>query len=276
MAEIHDALEQVVGSIPYRAWAATQPIDAGKVAAELQGDRRPLPGSAFARGLVRLARLDAPFDPLAFWRSRGLFMSWGLANGTFTATQLASRARRDGYRWVAVQDTAENRAHAGEIRAAMTQAGVKLATWRWSTTVAESLGCVAAFRADAHIENVEHYDWEAGLPTALRAALPRTPLATVTNFTGTGALRDGSYSRDAAAVWVRAGFGYITEAYMVNEHGPQPTLSPAILDWAAKTHLGVPETFPAVAIYRAPLAYYEEHLAGFPHHSVYLAENLPW
>lgn len=59
MTEGRAALEQLIASAPYRAWAALPGArtDAGKVAAEMRGERRPTPGSSYARGLVRLARL---------------------------------------------------------------------------------------------------------------------------------------------------------------------------------------------------------------------------
>lgn len=103
MAELRDALEQVVGSLPYRAWGATSPIDAGKVSYEMQGIRRPLPGSAFAQGLVRLARLDPPVavSPLAsLWRADACFTSGALSN---FAGPARARARATGWQVVYVQ-----------------------------------------------------------------------------------------------------------------------------------------------------------------------------
>lgn len=134
MGETHDALDQIVASLPYRAWAATAKVDAGKVAAELAGERRPQPGSAFARGLVRLARLDPPgpppptVDPL--WQ-RDLVFTRTLSN--FTGV-LRDPARDAGFSVVVVQldHTAyadANRAELASIGPGLRARGWKLAGW---------------------------------------------------------------------------------------------------------------------------------------------------
>lgn len=66
MTEGRAALEQTVGSLPYRTWAALpgSKTDAGKVSLEMAGQHRPSPSSAYAKGLVRLARLH-PATPAA-------------------------------------------------------------------------------------------------------------------------------------------------------------------------------------------------------------------
>lgn len=63
MSELRLALEQIVRSAVYRQWAAGSAVDASKVANEMRGVRRPLPSSAFARGLVRIARITVPAPP---------------------------------------------------------------------------------------------------------------------------------------------------------------------------------------------------------------------
>lgn len=60
MTEGREALEQVVASVPYKTWALTAPIDAAKVVNEMAGIRRPSASSNYARGIVRLARLNPP------------------------------------------------------------------------------------------------------------------------------------------------------------------------------------------------------------------------
>lgn len=59
MGEVHDAVSQIVGSLIHRD-ASISPQDRDKIAAELEGERRPKAGSNYAQGLIRLARLDPP------------------------------------------------------------------------------------------------------------------------------------------------------------------------------------------------------------------------
>lgn len=134
MGEIHEALEQIVGSLPYRAWAATAKTDAGKVDAEMLGQRRPLPGSAFARGLVRLARLDPPGPPAPnidpVWQ-RDLVFTRTLSN--FTGV-LRDAARAAGFSVVLVQldhtlYADENRQELAAIGAGLRAQGWKIAGW---------------------------------------------------------------------------------------------------------------------------------------------------
>ena len=59
MGEIHDALERVTGSLIHKD-AKLSPQDREKITAEMAGERRPTAGSAYAQGLIRLARLGPP------------------------------------------------------------------------------------------------------------------------------------------------------------------------------------------------------------------------
>lgn len=292
-----EALDLILSSAVHAEWAMEHPIDADKVDAEADGHRRPLPSSKYARGLVKLAREVGPLppavDPLSFWRSQGLWMSWGFGNGTFTPAQLASYAKAHGYEWVAVEDIAANRSRAKEIRAAFTAAGIKLVTWRWSTTFADSVKAITLFQPDAHAENVEHFDWEPGLPTKLRQAYPTLPLGLITNLSGVGATRDGTYDPAVSKPWIEAKFALLPESYMVNEQGAQPSLSPQNLTWTAESHLKWPagSVFPVFALYRTKpeyfglwrnvwptrkpgVAFYAEERAAYPAHSFYVAENI--
>jgi len=63
MSELREALDQIVRSKVYRDWAAVSATDANKVKAEMAGTRRPSAGSAFALGLVRIARLTVGAAP---------------------------------------------------------------------------------------------------------------------------------------------------------------------------------------------------------------------
>lgn len=292
-----EALDLILGSAVHAEWAMEHPIDAKKVDLESDGIRRPLPASKYALGLVKLARSvgppPAPFDPFAFWRSQGLWMSWGFGNGTFTPVSLAMYAKRNGYEWIAVEDITPNRVRAKEIRAAFTAQGIKLVTWRWTTTLADSIAAIKLFESDAHAENVEHFEYDTMLPAMLRAAFPTLPMGLITNFSGAGAGRDGKYYPAVAGHWISAKFALLPESYMVNEQGAQPTLSPQNLEWTAQTHLGWPvgSVFPVFALYRTKpeyfdlwrnvwpnrkpgIAFYAEERVAYPWHSFYVAENL--
>lgn len=54
------SLNRIVGSDPFRRWAASSAgaaIDSSKVREEIRGNQKPTAGSGFARGLIRMARL---------------------------------------------------------------------------------------------------------------------------------------------------------------------------------------------------------------------------
>jgi hypothetical protein len=153
MGEIHDALDQITGSLPYKAWAVSSPVDAGKVTSELAGVRKPLPGSAFARGLVRLARLDPPgpppippsaLDPL--WQ-RDLVFTRTLSN--FSGIQREA-ARAAGFSVLLVQlDYTEyagpNRDELATIGPGLRNAGWKIAGW-----------ATAGYLSDPRADGVRH------------------------------------------------------------------------------------------------------------------------
>lgn len=102
MTEGRAALEQTIASLPYRQWAAKHAADAAKVKAEMAGIRRPNPSSAYARGLVRLARVHppggmSPSSPL--WLEDGVFVR-RFAN--FSGAERAA-AKAAGFTWMALQ-----------------------------------------------------------------------------------------------------------------------------------------------------------------------------
>lgn len=121
MTEGRAALEQVVASKPYRDWALDHSADAAKVRAEMQGVRRPLPASAYARGLVRLARVHpkggaAPVA--AVWLRDGVFVR---RFSNFSGAERIA-ARQAGFSWMALQldhspDTQHNIDHMAIARA---------------------------------------------------------------------------------------------------------------------------------------------------------------
>lgn len=300
MTPTRDAIERLLNSSVYALWAAEHPIDARKVAFERDGTRRPTAGSSYARALIDLLRLHprpvvAPpvEDPMEFWRSQGFYMSWGLQNGTWNESEMVRQAKAKGAEWIAVQDLHANRLRRDAIKAACAAQGVGLAIWRWSDTIANSKDAIAFWSPNAWIENVEHFDWEGGLPGAVRAFKPDMPMAVITNFSGCGAERDGSYNSLKAKPWIDADFALHVESYMVNEQGAQPTLHPDNLTWTAITHLLWPPSrvFPTFALYRTKpeffdlwrhvwptkkpgMAFYTDETAKYPFHSWYLLENL--
>jgi hypothetical protein len=102
MSEGRDALEQVIASKPYRDWAGAHRVDSTKVAAEMRGVRRPQPGAAYARGLVRLARVHpkgggAPVSGL--WLRDGVFVR---RFSNFSGIERQA-ARDAGFVWMALQ-----------------------------------------------------------------------------------------------------------------------------------------------------------------------------
>lgn len=299
MTPTRDALERLLNSAPYALWAADHPVDARKVAFERGGTRRPTAASSYARAIIDLLRLhpraaEPPpvADPMEFWRSQGFYQSWGLQSG-WTPAEMVRRAKDRGAEWIAVQDLTANRARKNEIKAECVSQGVGLAVWHWSGSIEKSKTAIEFWSPNAWIENVEHFDWEAGLPTAMRSFRPKMPMALITNFSGCGAERDGTYNALKAKPWIDADFALHVESYMVNEQGAQPTLHPDNLVWTAMAHLLWPQSriFPTFALYRTKPEYFElwrhvwpnkkpgmEFYAGeatkYPFHSWYLLENL--
>jgi hypothetical protein len=107
VGEIHDALERTLGSQIHKD-AKISPEDRNKIDAEMKGERRPTAGSAYAQGLIRLARLDPPtvsapppptsaLDPM--WQRDTVFVrSLSSFHG-----ELRIAARNAGFTGIAVQ-----------------------------------------------------------------------------------------------------------------------------------------------------------------------------
>lgn len=309
MTPQRQALETLLKTPVYQAWAATHPVDATKVAKEWAGERRPSAGSAFAASLITLIRSfpadGAPVpipppvptvDTVKFWQSVGFFMSWGLSPGSNwggNPDAMAKFALSQGAQWVGVQDLAVNRASAQKIKFALRSRGMKIAIWRWEKTIGEALEAIQFWQPDAYISNIEHYDFQAGLPSYVNMTYPDLPKAVISNFTGTGATQAGTYDKAQAAQWIDAGYVFMPECYMVNEQGAQPTLSPQNQEWTAVEQCGWPQNriFPCFGLYRTKpeffdlwrniwplrkpgLAFYQSEVAQYPYHSFYLLENL--
>lgn len=106
------ALQKIFNSQPYKAWAATNKVDAAKVAAEFQGNQKPKPGSAYAQGFQTLCRLNPPDGtPVpppppppsslsAVWKLDAAFTNGGLSNFAGAARD---RAYATGWRAVYIQ-----------------------------------------------------------------------------------------------------------------------------------------------------------------------------
>lgn len=213
------------------------------------------------------------------WRKPGAWMSWGFANGQFTPAEVAEWAKVNGYAWIGVQDTPQNRARRDQIKNAFRNNGIKLVIWEWSKDAQTALDTVSFWLPDGFSANVEHFGPWAEMCDRLRVKYPYMPLSVFTNFWGAGAVsRDVSptgYDRGHAAPFVVNDFACITESYMVNEEGPQPTLHPEELEFTARTHLGYKEVFPCFGIYRCSPAFYSALLPSYPAHSWYLLEYHP-
>lgn len=155
MGEIRDAVSGVVGSLPYKAWAKTSPTDAGKVKAELLGERRPTASSALAKNLIRLARLDPPkvstpppptsaLDPL--WMRDGVFVrSLSSFHG-----DLRDAARAAGFSVIYVQLD-----HSGDVdgnRHELSLIGDKLISQGWKIAGWSTYGQ----GSDPHLDGLRH------------------------------------------------------------------------------------------------------------------------
>lgn len=214
-------------------------------------------------------------DPLAFWRSTGAFEAWGLSNGQYSAAKLAKVAHGRGLKWVAIQDSPEDRVKITALRNAFASYGLRLVVWQTRPiTIASARECIRAWQPDAYIAEVETREWEPDFAKTIRDLHPNLPLAIITNFWGAGGTPSG-YSQSESKRWWENGWACITESYLWNEHGYQPGLEPGHLDWTARAQLGFPETFPCFAIYRASPDNYKPMVQQWPHHSWYVAENFP-
>ena len=225
-------------------------------------------------------------NPADFWRKIGYGTAWGWGNGQLVdrsavengwvsaahvrPTLLALKARGAGY--VMVQDTLQARVCRDALKQACKELGLKLAVWEWGKDARQALDLISYWQPDAYCVNVEHYGPWKELSDAVQAKYPALPKAVWTNFTGAGAMQDGTYSIDAARVFWGNGFVCITEAYVQES----ANLTPETLDWVARVKLGYPEVFPSIGIYGGwTVEMYAHELRNYPHYSVYLAEYLP-
>lgn len=224
-------------------------------------------------------RVRAENQRNSLWQSRGAWTAWGFSNGQFNPTQVAILAKAYAWRYIGVQDTAYNRSRRDEFKAAFKEHGVKLVVWDWATDANTTLALLDYWQPDGYSANVEHFGPWAELCDKARAKYPAMPMSVFTNFWGAGAVPTSvsptGYSRADAEPFVRNDFAYITEAYMVNEQGDQPTLNPLNLEYTARQHLGAKYVYPCFGIYRCDPSYYSTYRLSFPFHSWYLLEYWP-
>lgn len=215
-----------------------------------------------------------------FWASQGGWTAWGLETNNWTPDTLFGKAAAHGFEWLGIQTTPYNLARGQKIRAAANAHGVKVVAWeRCVEHLTPPDARIQTLQAHAFSANVEDVgpvegSWEP-YAAGLRLRNPRLPLSVFTNFAGTLARPDGTYDRELSRPWIDNNYAWITEAYVVNELGEQPTLAPPNLDWTAQHHGGVPKTYPAFGIYRCQPSRYDIWLEDFPFHSWYLLEYHP-
>ncbi len=228
-----------------------------------------------------------PFDPFALWSLKGGWTAWGFQNGQFcdrlkpgdqmTANDVDKAfaiAQARGYKWVGVQDSPRTRSMAAALKAAADRRGLKLVVWEWVTDAGTSLEVIGFWKpyVVGYAANVEHYGLWSELASVVRSLNPNLSLAVWTNFTGAGAMQDGTYSLEASRPWRDNQWALVTEAYVCQN----PQATPANLDWAARTHLGYTFVVHSIGIYAGwTPEMYEEMLEPFGGlHSVYLIEYL--
>lgn len=209
------------------------------------------------------------------WLKPGGWVAWGLENGQFDVRELVQGAQDLGLGWIGVDVRPANVKLAAELRVKTRDAGLGLVVWEWATGPLSLDAKIDYFEADGAAANVEHVGSWRSYAATLRTLHPTKPLGLFTNFAGVLATPEATYDAALAKPWIENDFAWITEAYVVNEEGEQPTLSPESLDWTARFHGGVPVTFPAFGIYRCGPERYEQWAHQFPGHSWYLLEYHP-
>jgi len=125
-------LQKILNSLPYRNWAMTHTIDAGKVQSEWEGKRRPMPTSGYAAGLVGLIRRfpAATVPPLENGSTyQGIYSQPGaLVRNPRGGVEDIARYKSEGIRWLLL-----NLEHTPDewatIRARCDANGIKWGYW---------------------------------------------------------------------------------------------------------------------------------------------------
>lgn len=236
----------------WRAW---------KLRGGLPADRpKSLPAHIFPATIavwyVRLAayrRLHPVPKPALYgpWRrGRGLFIAWGLTNGTFTPTEIAQKAKAHGLAWIALEVTPENATRVDALQVACAAAGLDFGVWEVCDKLLGSSPIPQ--RAQFYLANVERGD------ALFRPSPLAVPRGVVTNFGGIETVAK-------AQAYIDAGYDCLPEAYVADN--PQATI-PA-QKWEAYWR-GWHTSYPVVGVYHDfPLA-----KCGSGWNSIYLAEAM--
>lgn len=182
------------------------------------------------------------------WRQRrqpgfrkGGFIAWGLSNGTWTTTQLAQRAKAQGYEWLALEvDDYGNAARWPDFRDKCNAHGIIAGVWvtdGWNLPMTPP----DARFVIAELESAGDYDGIRAHPT------PTIPHAVVTNFSPFW-----DHGRDPQPL-IQAGWFCQTEAYL----GDNPNATPPNLHVAAR-NFGWTSSQPVAGVYNAPLSTYSQ------------------
>jgi hypothetical protein len=164
-----------------------------------------------------------------------------LSNGTWSPEQLATKAKAQGYEWLALEiDDYGNAGRWPAFRDACYAHGVIAGVWctdGWNLTMTPA----DAEFVIAELESPGDYDGIIANPT------PTIPHAVITNFSPFW-----DHGRDPAPL-IERGYVCQTEAYL----GDNPNATPDNLHQAAQ-HFGWASSQPAFGVYNAPLFLYDQ------------------
>lgn len=198
--------------------------------------------------------------------------AWGLTNGQYEPASLVAACKLVGAGWLSLQATLENEPYAAELRDRCHRRGMRYGIWMQDVSnPSVSNEAIRRFRPDFYQAAVEGPgNWRAWLAN-FRVTHPAMQLGLVTNFSGCGAMPDGTYNAAEARPWQTAGAYLQPEAYVCQN----PQATPDNLDWTAKTHLGWKASYPVIGIYNGwDIADYAGLLRNFSRFGIYAAEYL--
>ena len=195
-----------------------------------------------------------------FFSQRGVFVAWGLRNGTFTADQIAARVAGAKMKWITLQDP-ETDEEVLSLRTACRAHGLYFGI----SSASPSVDHLDRYRPNFYIANIETPFPAAPFVKAFRAKRPRLPAAVVTNF---GGLDTPAQCKP----WIDAKFACLTECY-VNDN---PLATPERMEFEA-VRRGWPQAsvFPCLGVYHDfPASNYTDILHSPRGPSIYLAEAM--
>jgi hypothetical protein len=182
-------------------------------------------------------------------------IAWGLYNGQFSPTSLASKAASAGYEWLALElDDFEtglfNRHIWPSVRDQCHAHNLIPGVWFTEGGNIRHTPADAEFSI-AELEGPGDYD---GIVSAINdLALPDCSLAVCTNFNIPLTDPQGVPQPDKAKILIDAGFTCLTECYL----GDNPNATPDRLDWTA-WRLGWPASQGVAGVYNSPISAYDE------------------